>query len=233
MMNRKSILALTAGLAIVSIGSWNLLSAQQGVPSQPGTPSKPAKPSNPTPPPSNPIPDPNNPQPRPADPIPNTDPKQPDKPTNPQVQPPTSPTQPDQPVQPVDPNRPVVPVVPSNRSDRVLRPFAFQTPQVEGSFNQSTHRLLNMEQKMLRSQEDLLKRLGEVRQLSGERQMNALFDLVQQMLKEHGEMAQYLVQARTVWTGDIETAAPAGTPVERRDGVITRPATTPSGERNK
>ena len=56
-----------------------------------------------------------------------------------------------------------------------MRPFAFQSPDFEGRFNQSTRRLALMEQRMQRSHEDLLKRLGEARQLSGERRADALF----------------------------------------------------------
>lgn len=236
MTKRTTTLALVAGLAIASIGSWNLLSAQQGVPSQPGTPSKPAPPTNPQPRPANPIPDPSQPQPRPADPIPGTDPKRPDQPANPPVQPPESPVRPDQPDRPADPDRPVAPGR-VDRSDRYMRPFAFQSPQYEVRFNQSTTRLLTIEQRLLRTQQDMLKRLGDVRQLSGERQLTGLFDLVQEMLKQHGELTQYLIQSRTAWSGELDSPAPItpnpnlpGSQNERQDG-ITRPATTPSGQR--
>jgi hypothetical protein len=60
-----------------------------------------------------------------------------------------------------------------------------------------------MEQRMQRSQEDLLKRLGEARTLSGDRQNAALFDVLQQMMREQAELQRYLVQSRSVWTGDV------------------------------
>ncbi|MBC7771591.1 MAG: hypothetical protein H7210_03765 [Pyrinomonadaceae bacterium] len=261
MLNKTLSILLSAGLATASVGTFELMSAQPGVPSQPGTPSKPAQPSNPTPRPSNPqpqpanptprpanpqpqpanpIPDPNNPQPQPSDPIPEPDPTRPGQPTNPPGQPvdpnqpnrpnqPIDPNQPNRPNQPIDPTRPGI-VNPADRNDRYQRPFAFQSPQMEVRFNQSTRRLLTMEQKLLRSQEELLKRLGEIRQLSGERQMTGLFDLVQQMLKDQGEMAQYLVQSRTAWTGDMDSPEPKSGLGERHDGAA-RPAIGPNDRR--
>ncbi len=147
---------------------------------QPGQPSKQPSPRNPQP-------RPQNPQPRPQDPIP--DPNNPGAPN-------------DQPAQPTDRDDA------AGQTNRSPRPFAFQSPDMEGRFNLSTRRLVQMEQRMQRSHEDLLKRLGEARQLSGERQTTALFDVIQQLLREQAELQRYLVQSRTAWTGDLDSEAP-------------------------
>lgn len=88
--------------------------------------------------------------------------------------------------------------------NRYQRPFAFQSPAYESRFMESSQRLVAMEQRLARSNQDLMKRLGDARALTGERQSAALFDVVQQMLKDQSAMNQYLVRARTAWSGDIE-----------------------------
>lgn len=157
---------------------------------QPGQPSQPPKPSNPTPQPKSPTPRPNDPTPRPND--------------------PSQPSQPDQPRDRDDPrDRDPGRIDPRERdrdnvNRRSTRPFAFQSPQNEGQFNESARRLIAMEHRLQQSNDDLLRRLGEARQMTGERQTNALFDVVQQLLQEQENLRMYLVQSRTAWTGDIE-----------------------------
>jgi hypothetical protein len=186
----RNIVVGAAGLVVTGVGTWNTLdtlfpSAQPaGTPSQPGTPSKQPRPQNPQPRPQNPQPDPQNPQP--------------------------------------DPNSPGERIPDPERRDgdrptdanRYMRPFAFDNPALEGRFNLATRRLVQMEARFQRSQEDLLRRLGEARQLSGPRQTDALFDVVQQMLRDQAELHRYLTQARTAWSGDIELD-----PTDSNDGV--------------
>jgi hypothetical protein len=194
----RSIIAVSAGMVLTGVSAWNTIDDIW----QPGQPSKQPSPGNPQPRPQNPQPRPQNPQPRPADPTP--DPNNPGAPNN----------QPERPADRDDAAR---------NANRYLRPFAFQSPDMEGRFNQSTKRLLQMEQRMQKSHEDLLKRLGEARQLSGERQTTALFDVMQQILRENAELQKYLVQSRTAWTGDLdsndseEPEAPAETRAPERD----------------
>src|SRR5262245_34543631 len=104
---------------------------------------QPAKPSQP-----NPQPKPQNPQPQPQNPQPGTQ--------NPTPSPRTPISNPND--------------KPPLKRERRERPFAFQAPQMEGKFNQSAQRLAAMEQRMQRSHEDVLRKLGEARQLTGERQ---------------------------------------------------------------
>jgi hypothetical protein len=188
----RTILYSSVGIACTSVSAWHTAGTVAAVQtqSQPGTPSKQPEPKNTQPRPRNTQPAPKNPIPRPdkQDPTP-------------------------------DPNSPGSPGAPSDRTDRPtdardnartpanarnLRAFALQSPDMEGRFNIATRRLVQMEQRMQQSQQDLLKRLGEARQLSGERQTNALFDVIQQMMKEQAELQRYLSQSRAVWTGDVD-----------------------------
>ena len=57
---------------------------------------------------------------------------------------------------------------------------------------------------MARTNQELTRRLGEARSLTGERQTAATYDIMQQMLKEQAALNAYLVRARTAWTGDLE-----------------------------
>lgn len=187
----KNVVAGVAGLVVTSVGTWNTLDVvlQSGTPSQPGQPAKQPRPSNPQP-------RPNTPQPRQQDPTPSPD---------------NAPNRNEQPDRPRD-------TTPGDReaergatAGRYARPFAFQSPGAEGQFNLATRRLMQMEQRMQRSQEELLRSLGEARRLTGTRQNEALFDVLQGMLREQAELQRYLIQARTAWTGDL-------TPVDQSDG---------------
>jgi hypothetical protein len=87
------------------------------------------------------------------------------------------------------------------------RPFTFQSPQAEVRFNQATGRIQQLEQRLEVSNTDLLRRLGEVRQLTGERQTMALLDLMQRVLQDRVQLHQYLVQSRAIWSGDMGSNA--------------------------
>ncbi len=84
------------------------------------------------------------------------------------------------------------------------RPFAFQSPEMETRFNESSRRLVRMERRMTETNDRLTQRLGEIRALSGERQNAALYDLLQEMLQAQSQMQEYLVQSRTAWTGELD-----------------------------
>jgi len=100
-------------------------------------------------------------------------------------------------------------IVVGARSDR---PFTFASPGAEVRFVENSRRLAVQEQKMTKSNQDLLKRLGEVRSLPPERQNAALFELLQQMLMEQQQLHQYLTSSRSSLTGDLETTANTATP---------------------
>lgn len=190
------------------------------------------QPSNPMPRPSNPIPRPVNPQPRPVNPTPPPTNPAPRNPSDPPPSPPTTPD-PNQPAQPrpgVNPGNPVNPGVPSNPNppgtppnspgvgapiiNRQGVPFSFQSPQAQVLFTQQARQLVQIEQRLSQANQDSLRRLGEIRQLGGERQNAALMDLFQQVLRDQAAFQQYLVQTRTLLTGDIDAgdAAPAPPP---------------------
>jgi hypothetical protein len=183
----KNVVAGVAGLMVTSVGTWNTLDVvlQSGTPSQPGQPAKQPRPSNPQPQPRNPVPDQNQNTPG----APRTNDAGRDRAQNDR-----------------DAER-------SATSGRYARPFSFQSPRAEGQFNLATRRLVQMEQRMQRSQEDLLRSLGEARRLTGTRQTEALFDVIQGMMREQAELQRYLIQSRTAWTGDL-------TPEEPSDGEM-------------
>lgn len=178
-------------------------------------PAQAPQPSNPQPQPSNPQPQPSNPSPQPSNPTP--------QPINPQ--PTTQPTRPGDTRQPAR----LDPRTPDQRRDdqrrdqdaernrvRNLRPFAFDNPQMEGNFNQSITKLARLEERLTQSNQAMMKRLGEARRLEGDRQNAALFDIIQELLKNQNDLHQYLVQARTAWAGDAMTDAATTTTTNPR-----------------
>lgn len=189
----QSILA-AASISVTSIGAWNSFEYVADYFQPSGTPSQQPGPKNPSPRPSkqNPTPRPSNPTPRPDNQNPTPDPNDPG----------AAPRQPGETTPNRDGSRPSR--TRANDPNRNQRPFAFQSPDMEGRFNVASRRLVQMEQRMQRSQTDVLKRLGEARQLSGERQTAALFDVLQQMLRDQADLQRYLTQSRTLWTGDID-----------------------------
>ena len=216
----KNVVAGVAGLMVTSVGTWNTLDVlvQSGTPSQPGQPAKQPRPSNPQPQPRNPQPQPNNPQPRPSDPTPDQNDNAPGERRD------------------NDGARDGARGRGQNNRDaersatsgRYARPFAFQSPGAEGQFNLATRRLIQMEQRMQRSQEDLLRSLGEARRLSGTRQTEALFDVIQGMMREQAELHRYLTQSRTAWTGDLSPEDPSdGEMIENDGGTDNTPDARP------
>jgi hypothetical protein len=212
---RCTVVASAAGL-IATAALVGFAAPQQGQPSQGGQPSEQPRPSNP--------------QPRPAGPgsaVPiNT------APSDPVTQVPIPPnTQPGQViVQPGQGGTVGVGVIHQGSGtvvtgvdSRYQRPFAFQSPAYESRFTESSHRLVAMEQRLARSNQDLMKRLGEARALTGERQTTAMFDVLQHMLRDQAAMNQYLVRSRTAWSGEIDGAVPFAEDEYWNAGMTTQP----------
>jgi len=190
-MHKSNLVCAALSVAVTGLGggAWSIAVQQ---------PAEPPRPSNPQPRPSNP-------QPRPQQ--PGNDPSQTPRPGDPQ-----------------DPANPGDRRQPNDRDQRETRnrnprPFVFQNPQDEARFVQSSRRLVQMEQRLERSNQDLLRRLGEARQLSADRQGAAVMDVLQQLLRNQAELQQYMVQARTSWTGDIDLGDDADPASDDRSNV--------------
>ncbi len=109
---------------------------------------------------------------------------------------------------------------------RASRPFSFQPAQSEAVFYGGVQRLMRDEQRFSTAGEEQLRRLGEIRGMSGERQTAALLDLMQQVLITNRELHQYLTRSRSTWSGefgDREQNAPEANEPER-------PRNTPEGQ---
>lgn len=158
----------------------------QGPTQQPGSAPQP----NPNP---SPFPDPRNPNPNvPGQPVPGQG-------------------DPNQQMNPNDLNNPNNPNLTPAQRDAALRrqaalnrPFTFQSPAAEARFNEGATRLYRMEQRFERSTQENLRRLGELRSLPAERQSQAMHELLRQMLNDQVELQRYLVQSRTLLTGQME-----------------------------
>lgn len=113
---------------------------------------------------------------------------------------------------------------------RSQRPFAFQSPDMETRFNESGRRLVGLERRMEDNNRELMRKLSEARSMTGAQQNQAVLDILQQMLQEQQQLHQYLVQARTGWTGDIEGIGSMdsiqrdGTDQQRRTTDPSRPS---------
>ncbi len=134
---------------------------------------------------------------------------------------------------PINPNQPVPSpsVDPSNPNltqaqrdaiarTQAMRPFAFQSPQAEARFNEANRKLMRMEQKFEKTNQEQLRRLGEIRLMAADRQGPATLDLLQQLLQERAELQRYLAQSRMSWMGEMDSADP--------NNPSAAPATNPS-----
>lgn len=106
---------------------------------------------------------------------------------------------------------------PLNRNQNP-RFFSFADDTMEPRFRESTSRLAGLERSMLERNQRLTERLGAVRQLPPERQSAATLDLLQEILQENARLHEYLVQSRTLVTGDFDDS-----PMHPR-----QPGTTPN-----
>ena len=98
--------------------------------------------------------------------------------------------------------------------------------------NQRAQQLIRMEQQFETRRTELLRRLGEARAMTGERKLDALADVLQQVLLEQEQVNQYLIAMRTAWTGDMSpeetTDAEPGQMRRPDDGTpIPQPNTSP------
>lgn len=129
-------------------------------------------------------------------------------------------------VQPGDTNRNSQPV--DRNTIRNLRPFAFESRDAETRFNENGRRLVAFERNMSETNRDLMRKLSEARSLTGPQQNQAILDLMQQILQEHQSLHEYLVAARTGWTGDLESMDSMqrdGADAQRRQLDPSRPST--------
>jgi hypothetical protein len=92
---------------------------------------------------------------------------------------------------------------PGDEAQRYSGPFMFQSPQTQTAMNQRAQQLIRMEQQFETRRTELLRRLGEARTMTGERKLDALADVLQQVLLEQEQVNQYLIAMRTAWTGDM------------------------------
>lgn len=187
-MHAPTRLIMCAGIGLAAI---SLALAQQGQPSQAPPPSNPTpRPQEPTQSPRELLPPSSNPTPRQTNPDNRADPanQQDGNRTN------------------QDGSRTNAP---ANQNNRWATPFAFRNPQDEARFTQTATQLSRLEERMSRSNEAMLKRLGEIRQMSSDRQLGVTLELMQQMLQSQSELMEYLAQSRTAWSGDISPATPA------------------------
>ncbi|HEX2839507.1 MAG TPA: hypothetical protein VHN77_15425 [Phycisphaerales bacterium] len=121
---------------------------------------------------------------------------------------------------------------PGDEAQRYSGPFMFQSPQTQTAMNQRAQQLIRMEQQFEIRRTELLRRLGEARAMTGERKLDALADVLQQVLLEQEQVNQYLIAMRTAWTGDMSpeenTDAEPGQMRRPDDGTpIPQPNTSP------
>jgi hypothetical protein len=184
-------------------------------------------------------PGPSNPSPRPANP---TQPNQPSQPNQPgQDQPAQQPGQQqpgqNQPGQDRPGDNRQTPAerrdrTPLNRGDNP-RFFTFNDATMEPRFRESATRLAGLERSMTERNQRLTQRLGSIRQLPADRQNAAVMDLLQDILQENAQLQEYLVQSRTLVTGDLGEVAdptrPVTTPNPTQPGTApAQPGTTPA-----
>jgi len=79
--------------------------------------------------------------------------------------------------------------------------FALRDPGTEQRLTELRTELERIEKQMRESNARLVRQLGQVRLLDGERKVDALVDVVQAMLEEHVEMEGYLTRVRESLTG--------------------------------
>lgn len=87
--------------------------------------------------------------------------------------------------------------------NRYMAPFTFLSPQSEAGFTERRQRLARMEDRLTQRTDEMIRRLGEIRQMDAARRDDAMLDLMQQMLLDHRRLMLYLRQSRTAWSGDM------------------------------
>lgn len=185
---------LAASAFLLTPGAYAQTRSEPPRPNPPGNPStpNPTQPTNPN--------QPNQPQ----------NPNQPNNPNQPRPNDPNQPNNPEQPNQPIDPNRPgqIDPNRPGTGEEQTLlnrrqRLFRLQDDQAIGQLNEFGQRLVRFETRMRENNEQMLRRLGQARQLQGDRRFDAMAVLLQDMLQEQALLNQYLADLRMSITGDL------------------------------
>lgn len=132
----------------------------------------------------------------------------------------------------------------ANRDDQnrqgYTSPFTFMSPQSRTGFDTRTQRLARMEDRLTQRSDELIRRLGEVRQLSPERRDDAMMDLMQQILLDQRRLMLYLKQSRTTWSGETmstsatgeERMTPGMNPNSPNSNPNNTPGTNPSNPTN-
>lgn len=82
------------------------------------------------------------------------------------------------------------------------RAFALDDPRREAEFNRNIERLVGQERELLQRNQDLLRRLGDARAMSGDQRVDALAAVIQETLLEQERVLRYLADARGAWAGD-------------------------------
>ena len=226
---------------LVLAGTIGLIGVNNAA-NQPGTPApKPPAQPNPTPRPTNPTPSqPSLPE-QPQPPVPS----QPSQPAQPQDPIPTQPAAPGQPQQPVpaQPGTPGQPQQPVPKQPGTVRPtgpldrnrlenrrlFKLDADNLEGRLNETAGRLGRLEKQITQNNQELLRRLGEVRQMSGDRRAEGLAEVLQGVLQEQARLQEQLVQMRTAIVGDIpdETVTPGAARPGEAPQTPTNPPAAP------
>lgn len=85
------------------------------------------------------------------------------------------------------------------------RLFALSNPAAEAQLTQAGQKLVRIEQQFTTANQQLLKQLGQARQLTGDRRSEAMGEIMQSMLLQQQQLQQYLVDLRTSVTGDLGT----------------------------
>lgn len=82
-------------------------------------------------------------------------------------------------------------------------PFTFLSPQSETAFSERRQRLARMEERLTERTDEMIRRLGDIRQMEPARRDDAILDLMQQVLLDQRRLMLYLRQSRSTWAGDM------------------------------
>jgi hypothetical protein len=112
------------------------------------------------------------------------------------------------------------------------RLFKLDGENLEGRLNDMGARLVRLEKQITQNNQELLRRLGEVRQLTGDRRAEGLAEVLQGVLQEQARLQEQLVHMRAAMVGDIPEETP-GPGLSQPGGTTPAPSNPPAvpGER--
>lgn len=93
----------------------------------------------------------------------------------------------------------------SQNGQRFMRPFALTNPQETARIDQAVERLQRREQRIAQANKAAIANVATLRNLRGDDLTTGLVNTLQQLLKEQQAIGEYLVDARSVWTGDMSS----------------------------